>query len=298
MSDRTPVVVIGGAGFLGSHVADALSDRGYQVTVFDRVASPHLRDDQRMLCGDILNDDALDDALAGTELVFNFAGIADIEECARQPLETVRVNILGHTQVLEAIRRAGTCTRYMFASTAYVYSRSGSFYRVSKQASELLIEAYSEQFGLRYTVLRYGSLYGPRSGNGNSIHRYLEHALDTNHIDYAGSGEEVREPIHVRDAARLTVEVLADDYVDTHVVLTGPQTFKYKDLLAMIAEILPGEVEISYRENARPTHYRMTPYSFKPRHAVKLLANPFVDLGEGILELLHLIQEERDRNAG
>ena len=74
------VVVFGGGGFLGSHVADALSDAGHRVTVFDLRPSQWIRADQAMVTGSILDVDAVDAAVAGADAVYNFAGIADIDE--------------------------------------------------------------------------------------------------------------------------------------------------------------------------------------------------------------------------
>ena len=137
------VTVFGGSGFLGSHVCDKLAEAGHETTVFDRAPSPWLREGQRMIVGDILDEAAVREAVQGSEAVFNFAGIADIGEANVLPLETVKANILGNTVILEACRLAGV-GRFVYASTVYVYSASGGFYRCSKQASELFIEQYHE----------------------------------------------------------------------------------------------------------------------------------------------------------
>lgn len=153
------IVVFGGSGFLGSHVCDKLSDAGHEVTNFDRLESPWLRPDQRMVIGDILNEKQVSEVVEGAQVVFNFAGIADMEGALEKPMDTVRYNVLGNTIILEACRIAQV-ERYVFASTVYVYSKSGGFYRCSKQACELYIENYNETYDLNYTILRYGSLYG------------------------------------------------------------------------------------------------------------------------------------------
>ena len=72
------VVVFGGAGFLGSHVCDVLSDRGHEVTIFDIVKSEYLREEQKMIVNDILDDQAVIDAIKGADYVYHFAAIADI----------------------------------------------------------------------------------------------------------------------------------------------------------------------------------------------------------------------------
>ena len=141
MTDK--VVVIGGSGFLGSYTADELSSRGFKVQIFDAVESPWLRADQTMVVGDILDRDALREALKGANSVYHFAGISDINEAYERPFDTVNLNVLGTVSVVETLCEL-KIPRFMYASTLYVYSSYGSFYRASKQAAETLIEAYHE----------------------------------------------------------------------------------------------------------------------------------------------------------
>jgi len=186
---KKKVVVIGGSGFMGSHIADELTRSGYAVTLFDYKQSPYLRSGQKMVVGNILDEKALDDCIKGSQYVYHLAGIADIGEAAVHPVETVKTNILGTTFALE-VSKKWKVERFVFASTIYVYSHQGSFYRATKQASESLIEVYKEKFGLEYTILRYGSLYGPRSQVWNGLRRYVEQALRDGMILYDGTGEE------------------------------------------------------------------------------------------------------------
>jgi UDP-glucose 4-epimerase len=290
MKDK--VVVIGGSGFLGSHLADALTEAGYAVSIFDVRQSPWLRQDQEMILGDIRDEEALGDCIAGARYVYHLAGIADIGEAARSPRVTVEHNIIGSTAVLQSCLQAKV-ERILFASTLYVYSQQGSFYRVSKQAVELLIEAYHERFGLEYTILRYGSLYGPRAQEWNGLKRYVTQAVREGRIDYPGTGEERREYIYVIDAARLSMEALASDYANQRLTLTGTQILNSGELLRMIQEILGGKVEITFSpEQRNPEHYELTPYRFTPRVARKIVPNVFVDIGQGILDLVEEVYQE------
>jgi len=290
MKDK--VVVIGGSGFLGSHLADALTEAGHAVSIFDLRQSPWLRQDQEMILGDIRDEEALGDCIAGARYVYHLAGIADIGEAARSPRITVEHNIIGSTAVLQSCLQAKV-ERILFASTLYVYSQQGSFYRVSKQAVELLIEAYHERFGLEYTILRYGSLYGPRAQEWNGLKRYVTQAVREGRIDYPGTGEERREYIYVIDAARLSMEALASDYANQRLTLTGTQILNSGELLRMIQEILGGKVEITFSpEQRNPEHYELTPYRFTPRVARKIVPNIFVDIGQGILDLVEEVYQE------
>ena len=114
-------VVIGGSGFVGSHVADFLSQEGFHVVIYDIKESNWLREDQEMVVGSVL-DEALKITLEGAEVVYNFAAIADIEEALSKPKDSAEVNILGNLNVLEACR-LNSVKRFIYASTVYVHSR-------------------------------------------------------------------------------------------------------------------------------------------------------------------------------
>lgn len=286
----TKVLVTGGSGFIGSHVADALSESGYDVTILDSRPSQYLHDDQQMVVGDILDDDLLEQITADKSVVYHFAGIADIDECARKPVEVAQYNILGTVKLLDACRKAGV-KRFVFASSAYVYSDSGYFYRTSKQACESFIENFHELYGLAYTCLRYGSLYGGRTDNRNSIYRLIRDAMTDGKIIYHGTGDEIREYIHVRDAAEISVKILAPEFANQHIVLTGVEKMRYRDLLEMIREMLGNRIEIEMLPSERKAHYKVTPYNFSPRLGRKMLINPHIDMGQGLLQCMAEIYE-------
>lgn len=290
------VIVFGGSGFLGSHVADALSDAGYRVRIFDRQPSSFLRSDQEMVVGDLLDQAVVRQAADGCDYVYNFAGIADIDDAKDRPYDTANANIIGNINALEAARIAGA-SRFVFASTVYVYSEAGSFYRASKQASERFVEAYQERYGLDYSVLRYGSLYGRRADRRNGIYRLLKQALEQRAITYQGSDDAMREYIHVRDAARLSVQILDEEYANRHLILTGQERMSVKNLLRMVSEMIPGGVEMSFAGKMDGGHYVMTPYAFHPKVGHKLVANDYVDLGQGLLDCLAEMHEQRTRDA-
>ncbi|MEA2494998.1 MAG: UDP-glucose 4-epimerase [Thermoleophilaceae bacterium] len=286
-------IVLGGSGFVGSHVADALVDAGHEVSVFDLAPSRWLAPEQQYIAGDVTDADAVAAAIDGHDVVYNFAGLADIDECRERPLDTVRVNVAGNVNALEGARRAGV-KRYVFASTIYVASESGSFYRVSKQACESYIEEYEREHGVPYTILRFGTLYGRRASDTNSVHRYLKQALLDRSIVAEASGEELREYIHVEDAARLSVEVLADEFAHQQVVLTGHHALRFRDLLNLIQEIVGPDVSIELKapsEDSGSAHYSITPYHFRPQLPRKLIGTQYTDLGQGLIDCLRELHD-------
>ena len=285
-------IVFGGSGFMGSHVADQLTEAGYDVTIFDLESSPYLLPGHKLILGDILDTNAVLEAAKGCDYIYNFAGIADLDAATTKPLETIEQNILGTAIIIEAALRSGA-KRLVQASTIYVYSETGGFYRCSKQAIELYIEEYNRKFGLAYTILRFGTVYGPRADSKNSIYRYLKQALDDGRIDCGGTGDETREYIHVRDAARLSVAILADEYRNKQVTITGHHPMRLKDMLYTIREILSNRIEISFKASESDTpHYNITPYSFVPKIGRKLVTHEYVDMGQGLLECISELYDQ------
>ena len=96
--------------------------------------------------------------------MYNFSAIAELDEAKDKPINTFQVNVMGNLNILEACRQIGGIDRVVYASSAYALSNAGSFYGLSKQSSEKLTEEYFKKYGLKYTVIRYGSLYGERAG--------------------------------------------------------------------------------------------------------------------------------------
>lgn len=288
--------VFGGSGFLGSHIADELLSRGHKVVIYDQYKSPHLKENQEIIIGDILDGDKVMAAIRGCDYVYNFAGVADIKEARKDPSRTIEINILGNTNILESCRR-NKVKRFIFASSIYVYSNLAPFYRSSKQACELIIEDYHNVYGLDYTILRYGSLYGRRANDSNFIYQLIKQAIENGKITRDGDGEEIRDYIHVLDAARCSIDIISEEFRNQHVILTGAQSMKMKDLLIMIKEILNGQIEIEYTSGENKDHYEITPYSFRPKVAKKFVSNYYHDLGQGILDVIYDVYEKSQKEG-
>lgn len=281
-------IVFGGSGFLGSHLADYLTNIGHNVTIFDLKKSQYLQHNQKMIVGDIMNVNDVENAVKGMDYVYHFAAIADIGQAKENVSESANFNIMGTINVLNACVKF-KIERFIFSSTIYVYSDHGSFYRVSKQASELYIENYSKEYDLDYTILRYGSLYGTRANSFNFINSAIIQALSEGKIIRKGDGQETRDYINVKDAAKLTVEILDQRYKNQHVMITGSQSLKVVNMLEMIKEMMGNKVELIFNNETMAGHYKLTPYSFKPKVALKITPKDFHDIGQGILECIYEI---------
>lgn len=285
------VCVIGGSGFLGSHVADKLSAAGHKVLIYDRNPSPWLRPGQTMLVGDLDSFENLHQSLEGCDVVYNFAALSDLNDALDKPVETVKINVLGNVHALEACRRQGV-KRFVYASSVYVYSREGGFYRCSKQAAEHYVEEYQSVYGLDYTILRFGSLYGPRADSTNGLFRIVKTALEFGIIRYEGSADSLRQYIHVEDAAIASVKALEDDFLNQSVVLTGQEPMRVLDMLEMLSEILGLSRAIEFIPCEQSGHYVRTPYAYQPKLGRKYVLPLHVDLGQGLLQLIEEVRSK------
>ena len=286
------VLVTGGSGFLGKSISDFFSKNGHEIIIFDKCKPQNLLDNQSFVKGDLFDEKSLEQALKNIDIVLHFAAQADIDYSEENPEETLENNIQGTINLLKKVKDLNL-KRFFFSSSVYVNSKHGSFYGVSKQCCEKIIEEYSRRYGLDFTILRYGSLYGPNANEFNSISSIIESALSTKSIERSGDGEEIREYVFINDAAEMTYETLSEDYKNKHVFISGNQQIKVKDLLVMINEILGGDIKISYKEkDNNQLHYGITPYSYKINSAKRIVLKNFTDLGDGLLQVIQGISDK------
>ena len=285
------VTVLGGSGFLGSHVVDALLEAGKEVTVFDKEPVDYWGGGVEIIQGDLREVESLNMSMTGAEAVFNFAGLADLETAKTKAVETAEINVLGNAQALESARR-NDVHKFIYASSVYVSSREGGFYRTSKRAAEDYVREFHSQWRLPYVIARYGSLYGPRSDDRNGLHRIVRQALETGSVSYVGSLDALREYIHVVDAAKLTVSLLRTEFANESITVTGMQSMRVKDLLEMLSEILGLGGQVHFESDPDSAHYVRTPYAVMSTPSRKVVPNSHVDLGEGLLQLISNIQSQ------
>jgi len=281
------IIVFGGSGFIGSHLADILSDK-HNVTIFDIKKSKWLKKNQKMIIGSILDKSKVDEALKNMDFVYHFAGIADIDESTKKRDLTINLNIIGTTNILESIIKSKKVKKFIFASTLYVYSDYGSIYRATKQSCETIIETYSSIFSLDYIFLRYGSLYGSRSQEWNGINKRIREIQKNKKIVFNGNGEEVREYINVKDAAEVSSKMILKTYKKGAYTITGPEKIKSIDLLRMIFDIFGYKKNIIFtsRKLKPEDRYLITPYKFTPKLSKKITPKQYIDIGEGLLEII------------
>lgn len=232
MSER--VLVTGGAGFIGSHVVEALLHAGRPVTVLDaydpyydparkrRTGAALAAAGARLVEGDLRDPAALERALEDVEEVVHLAARPGVRASIDDPRTTFDVNVLGTLALLEAMRARPRLRALVFASSSSVYgadspapfredqpaARPLSPYAASKRAGEHLCASYVELFGFGVVALRFFTVYGPRGRPDMSVGRFVEAALTGGAVPLYGDGSAVRELTYVADVVSGTLAAL------------------------------------------------------------------------------------------
>jgi UDP-glucose 4-epimerase len=254
------VAVIGGGGFIGSHVVDHLVTAGHRVRVID--LSPRWRNPAaRYHDLDLFDGAGLAAALAGCRAVFHLAGASDVNQVAADPVAAVRLNVEGTARVLECARQQ-KIERVLLASTVWVYgatagdgertedatvdlARAGHVYVSTKLAAELLVHSYREMYGQHYTILRYGIPYGPRMRDVLVVARFVRAALAGQPITIAGTGEQQRNYVYVGDLADAHVRALSVAAADQVLALEGGSPVSVREIADTARELI-GPVPVEH----------------------------------------------------
>ncbi len=294
--------VIGGSGFIGSHVVDKLLEHGHEVTVFD-MKKPH-RDDVTHINIDITDLSETIIALAGYyDVIYLLAAVADVNDVYRNPVEATEVNVIGVNNVLEAARQSNI-SRVILASTTWVYQltpeanvdENSSFYVESvnhvyaaqKVAAELLCHSYYKTYGQNFTILRYGIPYGPRARGGTVLAIFTKRAFDGAPLTIFGDGLQYRNFIYVEDLAEGNVAALKDVAVNQTYNLEGKRPVSVKEVAETVQK-LAANVKIEYKE-ARAADFSGNTVSFEKARN-ELGWEPKVDFEEGARKYIEWYKE-------
>ena len=238
------ILVTGGSGFIGSHVVDKLIDNNLSVKVFD-IRKPH-RKDVEFIKGNIVSLEELSAAMKDVKYVFHIAALSNTNKVAECPLKAVDLNILSTAKVLEAARNSGV-ERVLYASSYFVDSGRGHLYTTTKAASEMLCKDYYALYGLPFTILRYGTAYGPRSRGEDVISIFVKRAVSHQPLTIHGDGNQSRNFIYVEDLAEGNVAALKEIAKNQPYNLEGMRPITVKEVVETVKKLI-GDVEIEYKE--------------------------------------------------
>lgn len=307
MSDA-PILVTGGAGFIGSNLVDALLARGYSVRVLDNLSTGKRENLARndlleLVVGDVADSACVRRAVQGCAAVVHLAAVASVQASVEDPLGTHQSNLVGTLNLCEAMREFGV-RRVLFASSAAVYGNNGEGeaidentakapltpYAADKLASEYYLDFYRRQHGLEPVVFRFFNIYGPRqdpsSPYSGVISIFTERAQKGLPIAVFGDGEQTRDFVYVGDLVEVLVQALEASELTSGAVNVGLNlATSLNDLLAAISDVLGGLPLVSYQA-ARSGDIRHSRANNARLLARYRLPEPPTSMREGLAKLL------------
>lgn len=265
-----PILVTGGAGFIGSNLVDALVARGYAVRVLDNLSTGKrsnlpVAGDVELIVGDVADAGTVQRAVQGCRAVVHLAAVASVQASVDDPVGTHQSNLVGTLNLCEAMRDAGV-RRVVFASSAAVYGNNGEGepigedtpkapltpYAADKLASEHYLDFYRRQHGLEPVVFRFFNIYGPRqdpsSPYSGVISIFTERAQKGLPIAVFGDGEQTRDFVYVGDLVEILVQALESSETQEGAVNVGlNQASSLNQLLEAVGDVLGGLPAVSYQ---------------------------------------------------
>jgi len=271
MSEAPTTLVTGGAGFIGSHLVDALLAQGHRVRVLDNLSMGKLAnlalDNPRLqfIQGDVADAPLVVQAVEGCTAVAHLAAVASVQASVDDPVSTHQSNFVGTLNVCEAMRLHGV-KRVLFASSAAVYGNNGEGqaiaedtakapltpYAADKLASEHYLDFYRRQHGLEPAIFRFFNIFGPRqdpsSPYSGVISIFTQRAQQGLPITVFGDGEQTRDFFYIGDLLALLTQALQMPQVVAGAVNVGwNQAISLNRLLAEIGDLCGGLPKVDYQ---------------------------------------------------
>jgi len=317
------VLVTGGAGFIGGHVAEQLAAGGHDVTVLDnfvpyydlgikehnveagRRAAADGDGSYEFVEGSVTDETLVDDLVAGSDVVYHQAAQAGVRKSVDQPELVNEYNVTGTVTVLEAARRHDP-DRVVLASSSSVYGKPDylpydeehpkspvSPYGVSKLASEQYARVYQEVYGLPTVALRYFTVYGPRMRPNMAMTNFVSRCLHGEPPVIYGSGDQTRDFTYVDDVRRVNRRLLTDGGADGEILNVGStDNIDIRTLAEIVRDEIDPSLEIVYDEprtgDAEHTHADVS------KAADRLGYEPTVDIRTGVRRFIDWYRRNRD----
>lgn len=314
LSSGTTVLVTGGGGFIGSHLAERLCRGGHRVRVLDNFATgnrknlQHLIDDIELIEGDIQSYERVNNSVRGCEVVFHIAALPSVPRSIQDPLTSNASNVTGTLNVLLAARDEGV-RRVVYASSSSVYGANPELpkreamatlpiapYAVAKLAAEGYCRAFFEVYGLETVALRYFNVFGPRqdplSQYAAVIPRFITACLDDEQAVVYGDGEQSRDFTYVDNTVNANVLAAdAPDIAGQVFNIACGERITLNELLEEIRDLTGSSLAARHMES-RPGD---VPHSLADisRARESLGYQPTIDLRSGLARTLEHLRQVR-----
>ncbi|MGG1617638.1 NAD-dependent epimerase/dehydratase family protein [Paenibacillus sp. NRS-1782] len=261
------ILITGGAGFIGSTVAEQLLNLGHNVFVIDNLSTGHLSnlDERAVFFEADIKSDQLNNLFnqIKPDQVLHFAAQVNVNRSIEDPLLDEETNIKGTVNILENCKKHGV-KKIIYASSAAVYGVPQnlpiaenhtidpiSFYGISKFVPEQYIKTYAALYGFKYTILRYSNVFGPKQdhvGEGGVVSIFINKMLKNESLIIYGNGEQTRDFIYVQDVVNANIAAIDSEINGVFNVSTNT-TISLNELVRIMSEFNSKKVELTYQEN-------------------------------------------------
>lgn len=311
------ILITGGGGFIGQALVRALYN-DYEIVIFDDFhRGLNISDDIKnkknikILQGDILNYESLRRGINGVQIVFHLAAIAGVPTVVSKPYRTLKVNLIGTYNVLEAIKETNNVEHFIYFSTSEVYgpfvykaseddmttqgpvSQPRWVYSVSKLSGEYLALGYAKECNMRVTIVRPFNIYGPGQIGEGAIHNFVTRAIMNEPIVVHGDGTQIRSWCYITDLLDAVLRILKLETSNISEVFNigNPRaTCSVLDLALRIKRLVNSKSEIIFEEMKYPEVEVRIPSIEKARRVLGF--EPKVGLDEGIEETIKWYRSE------
>ena len=293
-------LVTGGAGFIGSHIADALVPDA-DVRILDNFVSgerSNCPDEATVIEGDVRDDDAVARAMEDVDVVFHEAAIVSVAQSVEAPAESHDVNLDGTLAVLEAARRADACV--VFASSAAIYGAPESLpvteaepkspsspYGLEKLTCDHYCRLYNDLYDLPTVALRYFNAYGPRQTGGDyagAIVAFTEQAKSGGPLKVDGDGEQTRDFVSVADLVQANLLAATTDETGEAFNIGTGREISIRKTAELVRDRVAPDADIVHTD-PRPGDIRRSVADIEKARD-RLGYEPTVSLEDGLTELL------------
>jgi UDP-glucose 4-epimerase len=304
-------LVTGGAGFIGSHIAEALLARGDSVRVLDNFSTgkreniESFADEIEIIKADIRDASRVGEAVRGMDVIFHSAAFVSVPQSMDEPQECFDVNVNGTHLLLESARRGGV-RRVVLASSAAIYGESDALplveetplqpkspYAVSKIVNEMYAELFTNQFDFEVVALRYFNVYGPRqrpdSMYAAAVPIFIQRLLDGKPITVFGDGGQTRDLINIHDVVRANLIASTHPNAAGKIfnICTGIET-RLLDLLDVLYEIFPNAPHTDFTSPRAGDIYRSVGNPQKAKDMIGFIAQ--TSLADGLKETVEAMR--------
>lgn len=260
------ILITGGAGFIGSHIADTLMDNN-DILIVDNFSTGNLKnlknpehDNLQIVNADICNTN-LDDLTSGIDYIFHLAAMASVPLSVEKPIECNEVNVNATVKLLKSAADNGV-EKIVFSSSSAVYGENKNMplketetpmptspYAASKACCELYLKSFYESYGLNYTALRYFNVFGPKQDKNSQyaavIPNFISAILEGKQAEIYGNGEQTRDFVYVGDIVKANISACKSDYNGIVNVASG-EKLTINKLYEIVKDTLGSDLEPKY----------------------------------------------------